>query len=119
MRKVTVACIGMAQTRNGSRLALDARTAHDDDPAPAAPDDAREPEPLGVAVPGDDDQPLGAASGFAIPTASDDGAQAPDGGAIPAGQDPERDLRDFSAYVFDVVQRMLGEDVRTAATDDA
>ena len=46
-------------------------------------------------------QLLSGGSGFAVPTAFDDGAQAPDGGAIPAGQDPERDLRDFSEYVFD------------------
>jgi predicted metalloprotease len=30
----------------------------------------------------------------------DDRVQAPGGGAIPADQDPERDLKDFSAYVF-------------------
>ncbi len=50
-------------------------------------------------------QLLSGGSGFAVPTAFDDGAQAPDGGAIPAGQDPERDLRDFSEYVFDSTQR--------------
>ena len=49
-------------------------------------------------------QLLSGGSGFAVPTAFDDGAQAPDGGAIPAGQDPERDLRDFSEYVFDSAQ---------------
>jgi uncharacterized protein len=50
-------------------------------------------------------QLLSGGSGFAVPSAFDDGAQAPDGGAIPAGQDPERDLRDFSEYVFDSAQR--------------
>ena len=49
-------------------------------------------------------QLLSGGSGFAVPTAFDDGAQAPEGGAIPAGQDPERDLRDFSEYVFDSAQ---------------
>jgi len=49
-------------------------------------------------------QLLSGGSGYAVPTAFDDGAQAPDGGAIPAGQDPERDLRDFSEYVFDSAQ---------------
>jgi uncharacterized protein len=49
-------------------------------------------------------QLLSGGSGFAVPSAFDDGAQAPDGGAIPAGQDPERDLRDFSEYVFDSTQ---------------
>jgi predicted metalloprotease len=49
-------------------------------------------------------QLLSGGSGFAVPSAFDDGAQAPDGGAIPASQDPERDLRDFSEYVFDSTQ---------------
>src|SRR4051794_22749035 len=31
--------------------------------------------------------------------------QAPAGGAIPADQDPDKDLRDFSAYVFSNTQR--------------
>ena len=49
-------------------------------------------------------QLLSGGSGYAVPTAFDDGAQAPDGGAIPADQDPDRDLRDFSEYVFDSAQ---------------
>jgi len=49
-------------------------------------------------------QLLSGGGGFAVPTAFDDGAQAPDGGAIPAGEDPEKDLRDFSEYVFDSTQ---------------
>ena len=57
-------------------------------------------------------QLLSGGSGFAVPTAFDDGAQAPDGGAIPAGEDPEKDLRDFSEYVFDSTQSDLGEDLR-------
>jgi predicted metalloprotease len=63
-------------------------------------------------------QLLSGGSGFAVPTAFDDGTQAPDGGAIPAGQDPERDLRDFSEYVFDSAQstwsRTVGGDYRAA-----
>jgi uncharacterized protein len=50
-------------------------------------------------------QLLSGGSGYAVPTAFDDGAQAPEGGEIPAGQDPERDLRDFSEYVFDSAQQ--------------
>ena len=49
-------------------------------------------------------QLLSGGSGYAVPSAFDDGAQAPDGGAIPADQDPDRDLRDFSEYVFDSAQ---------------
>jgi predicted metalloprotease len=49
-------------------------------------------------------QLLSGGSGFAVPSAFDDGAQAPGGSAIPAEQDPERDLRDFSEYVFDSTQ---------------
>ena len=33
------------------------------------------------------------------------GVQSPSGGAIPRSQDPEKDLRDFSAYVFTNVQK--------------
>jgi predicted metalloprotease len=53
-------------------------------------------------------QLLSGGSSFAVPTAFDDGAQAPEGGAIPASQDPERDLRDFSEYVFDSAQSTWG-----------
>src|SRR5688572_756259 len=49
-------------------------------------------------------QLLSGGSGYTVPSAFDDGAQAPDGGAIPADQDPDRDLRDFSEYVFDSAQ---------------
>ena len=49
-------------------------------------------------------QLLSGGSSFAVPSAFDDGAQAPDGGAIPASQDPDRDLREFSEYVFDSAQ---------------
>ena len=49
-------------------------------------------------------QLLSGGSGYAVPGAFDDGAQAPDGGAIPASEDPEKDLRDFSEYVFDSTQ---------------
>ena len=49
-------------------------------------------------------QLLGGGQAFSVPTGFDDGTQAPGGGAIPASQDPDRDLRDFSAYVFNNVQ---------------
>jgi predicted metalloprotease len=47
----------------------------------------------GGSVFGDVSDPFGAA------------VQSPQGGAIPADQDPDRDLRDFSAYVFSNAQR--------------
>ena len=63
-------------------------------------------------------QLLSGGSGYAVPNAFDDGTRAPDGGAIPASQDPERDLRDFSEYVFDSVQstwaRTIGGGYRDA-----
>ena len=49
-------------------------------------------------------QLLSGGSGYGVPSAFDDGTRAPGGEAIPAGQDPERDLRDFSEYVFDSAQ---------------
>jgi len=48
-------------------------------------------------------QLLGGGQAFSVPTQFDDGTQAP-GGEIPASQDPDRDLRNFSAYVFNNVQ---------------
>jgi predicted metalloprotease len=48
-------------------------------------------------------QLLGGGQAFSVPTAFDDGARAP-GGEIPASQDPDRDLRNFSAYVFNNAQ---------------
>src|SRR5215216_3211639 len=45
-------------------------------------------------------QLLGGGSAFSVPPGFDDGTTAPDGGAIPASQDPDRDLADFSKYVF-------------------
>ena len=49
-------------------------------------------------------QLLSGSSGYGVPSAFDDGTRAPGGEAIPADQDPERDLRDFSEYVFDSAQ---------------
>jgi uncharacterized protein len=46
----------------------------------------------------------GGGSAFSVPTGFDDGTRAPDVRGIPADQDPERDLKDFSTYVFDNVQ---------------
>jgi predicted metalloprotease len=48
----------------------------------------------------------GGGSGFQIPAGFDSTAQAPAGEPIPADQDPERDLRDFSKFVFNDVQAM-------------
>ena len=45
-------------------------------------------------------QLLGGGSTFEVPAGFQDGTTAPAGGEIPSSQDPERDLRDFSAYVF-------------------
>src|SRR5688572_912034 len=49
-------------------------------------------------------QLLGGGTAFSVPSAFDDGTAAPDAQGIPPDQDPERDLRDFSAYVFDNAQ---------------
>ena len=46
----------------------------------------------------------GGAGGFEIPAGFDTATQAPSGEPLPADQDPDRDLRDFSAYVFTNVQ---------------
>jgi uncharacterized protein len=45
-------------------------------------------------------QLLGGGSGFQVPSGFEDPANAPQGEPIPASQDPERDLFDFSSYVF-------------------
>ncbi len=46
----------------------------------------------------------GSAGGFDIPAGFDTAARAPSGKPIPADQDPEKDLKDFSVYVFNSVQ---------------
>ncbi len=46
----------------------------------------------------------GGAGGFNVPAGFDTATRAPSGEPIPAGQDPERDLKDFSVYVFNSVQ---------------
>jgi predicted metalloprotease len=46
----------------------------------------------------------GGASGFDIPAGFDSGARAPSGEPIPPSQDPDRDLTDFSVYVFNNTQ---------------
>jgi uncharacterized protein len=46
----------------------------------------------------------GGASGFNVPAGFDTAARAPSGEPIPPSQDPERDLKDFSVYVFNNVQ---------------
>ncbi len=52
-------------------------------------------------------QVLGGGSGaaFDVPSAFDGGAQAPESAPIPESQDPERNLKDFSTYVFTDAQR--------------
>jgi uncharacterized protein len=49
-------------------------------------------------------QVLGGGQAFSVPSGFDDGTTAPGGGAIPASQDPDRDLANFSKYVFNNVQ---------------
>src|SRR3954453_2509774 len=51
-------------------------------------------------------QVLGGGSGaaFNVPAGFDQQTQSPGGQAIPPGRDPDRDLRDFSVYVFDDTQ---------------
>jgi predicted metalloprotease len=51
-------------------------------------------------------QLLGGGAAFSVPTGFEDGATARDVRGIPPGQDPEKDLKDFSAYVFDNAQEM-------------
>ena len=46
----------------------------------------------------------GGAGGFSIPAGFETGARSPSGEPIPAGQDPDRDLADFSVYVFNNAQ---------------
>jgi uncharacterized protein len=46
----------------------------------------------------------GGSGGFDIPAGFDTTARAPSGEPIPAAQDPEKDLKDFSVYVFNSVQ---------------
>jgi uncharacterized protein len=46
----------------------------------------------------------GGAGGFQIPAGFDAATRAPAGEPIPPEQDPERDLKDFSVYVFNSVQ---------------
>jgi uncharacterized protein len=46
----------------------------------------------------------GSGAGFQVPTGFDQQLQSPGGDAIPAEQDPDRDLKDFSVYVFNDAQ---------------
>jgi uncharacterized protein len=46
----------------------------------------------------------GGSGGFQIPAGFDPATRAPSGEPIPAQQDPEKDLKDFSVYVFNNVQ---------------
>jgi len=47
----------------------------------------------------------GGGAAFGVPDAFGPSVSSPDYGEIPPAQDPDRDLKDFSAYVFDNVQR--------------
>src|SRR5687767_14671215 len=47
----------------------------------------------------------GGGAAFDVDSQFGDQVEAPGSGAIPAAQDPERDLKDFSAYVFTRAQR--------------
>jgi predicted metalloprotease len=49
-------------------------------------------------------QLLGGGTGFDVPPGFDGTTQAPGGEPLPAGQDPDKDLKDFSLYVFSDVQ---------------
>jgi predicted metalloprotease len=49
-------------------------------------------------------QLLGGGSAYSVPTGFDDGTRAPQGEPIPADQDPDRDLKEFSGFVFNDVQ---------------
>jgi predicted metalloprotease len=46
----------------------------------------------------------GGTGAFDVPAGFDGSTQAPDGRPIPAAQDPDRDLKEFSIYVFNSVQ---------------
>jgi len=46
----------------------------------------------------------GGSAGFDVPAGFDTSTRAPSGEPIPPGQDPEKDLKDFSTYVFNSVQ---------------
>jgi predicted metalloprotease len=54
----------------------------------------------------------GGGSGFAVDDQFDGPVQAPGQGEIPAAQDPEKDLKDFSAYVFNSTQRAWEDSFR-------
>jgi predicted metalloprotease len=47
----------------------------------------------------------GSGSSFSVDDPFSNSTQAPGGSAIPASQDPERDLKDFSVYVFERTQQ--------------
>jgi predicted metalloprotease len=66
-------------------------------------------------------QLLGGGTSFDVPTGFDGTTSAPSGEPLPASQDPDKDLRDFSLYVFTDVQdtwtktfKAQGEDYQRA-----
>jgi uncharacterized protein len=54
----------------------------------------------------------GGGSGFSVDNQFDDSAGSPEQSSIPADQDPDRDLKDFSVYVFNNAQRSWEETFR-------
>ena len=56
----------------------------------------------------------GGGSAFGVDNQFGQTPQAPDGAAIPAAQDPEKDLKDFSSYVFTRVQDTWADTFRRA-----
>src|SRR5438128_1551718 len=51
----------------------------------------------------------GSGTSFPVDPTFGNQVQAPNGRPIPAGQDPEKDLKDFSVYVFTNVQKTWQE----------
>ena len=51
----------------------------------------------------------GSAGGFSLDDPFGAGVNSPEYAEIPPGQDPDRDLKDFSGYVFDNAQRTWRE----------
>jgi hypothetical protein len=58
----------------------------------------------------------GSGTAFDVDSRFGDQVQAPGGSAIPASQDPERDLKDFSVYVFTNAQQMWAQTFRDQGT---
>ena len=57
-------------------------------------------------------QLLGGGQSLNLPPGFETGLTAPEGEPLPPGQDPDKDLRDFSAYVFNDAQDMWAQSVK-------